>query len=35
MARTAHLLVLGGSEAAQLRPLLEFGACPVAVVPEI
>jgi hypothetical protein len=35
MARAAHLLVLGGSEAAQLRPLLEFGACPVAVVPEI
>jgi hypothetical protein len=34
MARAAHLLVLGGSEATQLRPLLEFGACPVAVVPE-
>ncbi len=36
MARAAQLLVLGGSDAgADLRDLLELGACPVAVVPDM
>ena len=36
MARTAHLAVLsGGPDAsANLRVLLDLGACPIAVVPE-
>lgn len=35
MARTTHLLVVGATEAdSSMRALLEFGMCPVAVVPE-